>query len=293
MTFRNAYILILVTGWIFFIIPARLQAGQEKYLWIEMEDAERLRDGSLNLKLNLYFGMFPDKKGPVDEIQDLEAFYIKKGFGKSISAECYKADINKSDSSYYINIISPDENSYTLYVNGIKTKGSDKYKYYAKTTFALFGKSSIDDNIDLSADTKSINRQLEINTVPEFHYWPQTGTPLKISTAFNGSPLVNNHLHIHDEHNPEINVISDHSGEILYVAPEDDELNRKGSTAFKHAIVTVEHSEAGVKYISSRTLILHRSRYGNYRLYTGVTIFGLVTAVFFMSMYFVRKRTAF
>ncbi len=294
MKLRYTDIFILITGLFFlFMLPAISLANEESYLWIEMDNAQRLRDGGLSLRLNLYYGRFPYKKNSVREIDNLEAFYIRKGLGKSSSGGCYKADINTLEHNSFININSPDENSYTLYVNGIINNGPERHYLFAKTTFALFGKSSGNNYNDFSADAEKINRQLEILTVPEFHYWPQTGSPLKISALYNGFSAVFNSISIHDERNPEKNIISGGNGEISYVPPDDTELNRKGSTAFKHTIVSVEHSEAGKKYISSRTLIFHRSRYGNYRLKMGVIIFGITMTGFFMTMYFIRKRSAF
>lgn len=294
MKSKYAEIFILITGLFFLCIaPARTVADEAKYLWIEMENAERLRDGSLNLRLSLYYGRFPDSKTSASEIQELKAFYIKKSFTKAPSEECFKAGIDTSGNSCFINIKSPGENRYTLYVSGVNEIGSEKHNLFAKTTFALFGKSSNDNAYTLPADTEEINRQFEISTDPEFHYWPQTGSLLKVSVSFNGSPLAFSSVQIHDEYNPEKNIISDSNGEIYYVPPDDNELNRKGSTAFKHTILTVEHSDAGEKYISSRTLIFHRSRYGNHRLSTGLIIFGITIAGFFMFMYFIRKRTVF
>jgi hypothetical protein len=294
MKVENTYIFILICG-CFFLDAGSTVAFTEndKYLWIEMENAERLRDGSLSLKLNLYFGNYPDKKEPAGKLKELKAFYIKKGLGKSSSVGCYRATILSSNGSCFLNIKSPDENSYILYVNGVSIKGNRKYNYYAKTTFALFGKSSNIDTMDIPADTSHMNRQFEVMAVPEFHYWPQTGSPIKISASFNGSPKTLNSIYIHDEHNSAIHIMSNNNDDISYTPPEDNELNKRGSTVFKHTIVTVTHSESGDKYIASRTFIFHRSRYGNYRNGIGGILFGLTLAGFFISIYFIRKRSAF
>lgn len=294
MKIKDAYIFILICGWFFLNAGSTLAlADEDKYLWIEMENAERLRDGSLNLKLYLYFGNFPDKKEPAGKLHELNAFYIKSALGESSPVDCYRATIHNSNGSCYINIKSPDENSYTLYVNGRRIIGSTKYNYFAKTTFALFGKSTNRNSMDFPADTSDINRQFEMLAVPDFHYWPQTGSPIKISISFNGSPSAFNSIYVHDEHNPEIIVMSNNNGEISYTPPEDTELNRRGSTAFKHTIATVSHSESDDNYTASRTFIFHRSRYGKNRNGIGVILFGFTLAGFFMSMYLIRKRSSF
>lgn len=264
---------------------------EDSYLWIEMNNAEKRNDGSLDLRLYLYFGKTSEQKEAPCELRNLEAFYIKKGLGRPSSIKFCKAKIINSHNCCFIKINSPDENSYTLYVSGVKENGQRRCHYFAKTTFALFGKSLNRNYDDIPADEKDINRQFEILTVPEFHYWPQTGSSLKISASFNGSPAAFNPIHIKDVHGPEIKIMPGKDGEVSYVPPEDAELNRKGSTAFKNVIVTVRHYDAGDIYISSRTLIFHRSRYGNYRIGTGGVIFCFSLAAFFISMYFIRKRS--
>ena len=179
------------------------------------------------------------------------------------------------------------------FIEARKSLGESVHWYLAKTSFTLFGHSSSKRKYVKPILSNEINRPLEIYISPRFHYWPQTGNPVKITPLFNKDYLARKVVCLFDENMPSMDIMTDEKGNYTYVPPEDKKLNWKGETAFKQAVIVAEETKGDIKYISSYTLLLHRSRFKNRKLLMGVVIFlGTMIGVFLLVIV-KRKRLNF
>lgn len=248
---------------------------RNEYLWIEFGKCIREKDGSLTLLLKLNYGRFPDAvKKELRGLDDIGVFYTMAKTDNEGKDVFYATQIKKGEQGYSININSSEENRFVVFAQA-KKQNKITHQYLAKTSFFLFGHafSKSKRMRPTPSSTHEINRQLEICTIPEFQYWPQTGNPFKIVLTFNKDYLAQKALSLFDENMPPIDIITDEKGECIYVPPEDKRLNKKGETPFKQTVIVAEEIHGDTKHISSCTLLLHRSRFKNYRFFEGTAIF--------------------
>ncbi len=260
----------------------------DDYLWLEYGDAERQKDGSLILEIKIRYGRFPDKITDLAGIENIRAFYhADDEQGKRVP---YKSEIHKSRSGYSVIIRSAKTNQYTMRVTA-RRKNSEQFIYYqAKASFTLFGKSmSQDEGSDIPSDG-SIDSLFEINKDPEHYYWPQTGNPLKLSVMFKNEKLGKQIISVFDENLGHEVLKAGEEKDCTYIPPDDRKLNSMGETAYKQTVLVSNYSEDNDVYISSYTLLLHRSRFGKHEHTPGLILFGSTFAVFLILMIIKRMR---
>ena len=263
----------------------------EDFLWLEYNDAVKQKDGSLILEIRIRYGIFSDKVKDLSEFKELKAFYhASDDQGRKAH---YKTEIHKSSSGYSVIIRSAKTTRYTLRVTGIRKGRSKQVHYLAKASFTLFGKAiSKGTDTDLPSDN-SLGYLPEINIDPEHHYWPQTGNPYRVSIKFNDENLSEQKITLFDEHlNPAVLNISE-TGDAVYIPPDDKLLNSMGETAYKQTVLVSKYAEGGKQYISSYTMLLHRSRYGKHEHKPGLIVFGSAFAIFLFFMIIKRMRAGF
>ncbi|MFH1440433.1 MAG: hypothetical protein ABIH18_00090, partial [Candidatus Omnitrophota bacterium] len=204
----------------------------------------------------------------------------------------HETQIEKNGGKTQIKIKSAATNNFIVFVEAKITEGGIPRWYSAKTSFILFGHSFTPQPsgllrpLGIRNDTK-----LEISISPQFNYWPQTSNPIKITPLFNKDYLPQKDIYIFDENMPLIDILTDEKGNYTYLPPEDKKLNWKGEKTFKQVVIVTEENKENIKYISSYTLLLHRSRFKNYKLFTGILIFlGTMITVFLIV---IRKRKRF
>ena len=264
----------------------------DDFLWLEYGDGTKEKDGSLILELKIHYGRFPDIKNSSIELDNLNAVYTAQSTrGKEDSKPLYRADIHEDISGYSVKIESAKENRIVLIVTAQKTYNGDTSHYLAKTSFTLFGKSMSEASERFPADPDSTERSLEICIDPEHHFWPQTGNPIKVFPLYNGKIQAEKNISVFDEHAFPVELITDETGNIVYVPPEDKKLNSMGETASKQTVLVCGLAYRGEKYISSYTLLLHRSRFGKHEYLPALAVFGSAFILFLFYMVVKRMRS--
>lgn len=266
-------------------------SSKENYLWIEYKKQVKEKDGSVTLPLQINYGIFPNDKKDISKLENIKVFYSYSGTNNGKNRILYQIKIEKDNGKNLIEINSPATNRFTVFVEAEKTEDKTTLDYLAKTSFILFGHAASNANRIFPVPAPEFNRQLEIFITPEFYYWPQTNSPIKISSAFNNVPLAKKDMSIFDENMPVQEIITDEKGSCTYLPPDDKKLNWQGETAFKQSLITMEESEGNIKYISSYTLLLHRSRFKNNKVLGGIILF-LVSAICIF-LYVMIKRAKF
>lgn len=261
----------------------------DNYLWIEYKECLKEKDGSVTLPLQINYGQFPIQKKNIPKFDSLKAFYTLDKEDNEKSRVFYETPIEKYEEKNQIKIKSAATNNFIVFVEAKITAGDVPRWYLAKTSFILFGHSFT--VLSPLEKTMSCVPELEISLSPQFNYWPQTSDPVKITPLFNKDYLPRKVMYIFDENMPLINILTDEKGNYTYVPPEDKKLNWKNETAFKQAVIVTEENKENIKYISSYTLLLHRSRFKNYKLLTGSLFFlGTMITAFLIV---IRKRKGF
>ncbi len=222
----------------------------------------------------------------------MKAFYTvyENRYGNE-SDTLYHAYIDEDVHGYSIKIESSKQARFVLIVTAEKIKEGISTHYLAKASFTLFGKSMSDGSERVPLSYESIDRSLEIHIDPEHNYWPQTGSPVKVFPLFNGKMLPEKSLSVFDEHASPLELNTDNTGNLVYVPPEDRILNSMGETASKQTVLVSSMSDNGIKYISSYTLLLHRSRFGKNKHTPGLIVFGSAFMLFLVYTIVVRMRS--
>ncbi|MGD9200237.1 MAG: hypothetical protein PVI26_01635 [Chitinispirillia bacterium] len=261
------------------------------YLWIEFDKGEKKKDGAITLPLYIHFGQFPNQRIRNWELDSLKVYYTRVQQKIREKRNFYELPIEIHDGVYQVSITSFKSNRYIVFVRGIKKYNGITHYYYAKTSCVIFGKAFSMKNKNGRIKSHSIEKTLEIFRNPEFDYWPQTGSPIIISSCFKGKMLPNKTLEIFDQHLDYCKVKTDRNGNVTYTPPHDITLNRKGVNAFKHSIFIVRESSEKENHIFSFTQLLHRSRFAQKHENTGLIVFGVTCA--FMLFLVVFKRRSF
>lgn len=267
---------------------------KDDFLWLEYGEGTKEKDGSLVLELKINYGRFPDKIGKSVGLDNLNAVYTAQSTRTNVDNNLlYKADIYKDISGYSIKIKSAKEERFVLIVTAEKTDNGVAAHYLAKTSFTLFGKSLSEGPERFPESPDSTGRSFEIYIDPEHHFWPQTGNPIKVSPLFNGEMLPEKGISVFDEHAFPVEMTADETGTLVYIPPEDRKLNSMGETAHKQTVLVSSLSDKGIQYISSYTLLLHRSRFGKHELTPGLIVFGSAFVLFLFYMVVKRMRSRF
>lgn len=291
MKFKIVLIIVIVLSYIFMeFIQIYAFSQEENYLWIEFHECVREKDGSVILPLQINYGRFPDKKEEGYELDSLKAFYSLVEKDNKAAGNFYRAKIERDNGKNLVKIKSFTENRFIVFVEAKISHGETTHWYFAKTSVVLFGHASFKREQMKPVLDSEINRQMEIFVSPQFHYWPQTGEPVVITPLFNKEYLHGEVICLFDENMPLAQIVTDEKGSFTYVPPQDKKLNSQGETAFKQAVILAEKNESNNKYISSYTLLLHRSRFKNRNLFLGAGIFGGNMAVVFLSVIIKRRR---
>lgn len=259
---------------------------RDNCLWIEYGVRVREKDGTLTLPLEIKYGVFPGKEQGARDLRDLRVFYGSDGEDPGKRVYYHEVSVEEAGRVYRARIrLSDRVNRFTVRAQARRDEYGVTYRYCAKTSFLLFGRFSSGKNKSRGILPNEVARRLEITLTPEFHYWPEVGNPVTIASVFDNSPRPYNTIYLFDENGVSVELHADKTGSCRYLPPEDAKLNRKGEPAFKQTVMVAQEESGGIKYISSYTLLLHRSRFKNYRLFPGVVVFlGTAVGVSFLIM---------
>lgn len=265
---------------------------KDDFLWLEYGEGSKEKDGSLVLELKINYGRFPDKIDNSVVMENLNAVYTARRTRiKEDDNPLYKADVHKNKSGYSIEMKSAKEARYILIVTAKKNENGVTSHYRAKTSFTLFGKSLSEEPQRIPALPESIVKSLELYVDPEHHFWPQTGNPIKVFPLYNGEMQGEKKISVFDEHAFPVELITGKTGILNYIPPEDKKLNSMGETASKQTVLVCGLDDEGEKYISSYTLLLHRSRFGKHEYVPGIIVFGSAFIIFLFYMITIRLRS--
>ncbi|MBN2440338.1 MAG: hypothetical protein JXJ04_03305 [Spirochaetales bacterium] len=299
---KKLLVIIILSGYLFGAENTVLFSLDNNYLWIEFGEHYKEADGSVTLELHICYGTFPDNKSKVflpDEVKGVYTMNEKDANGKPVF---FPLKIMKENDKLFIRITSPKTNPFTVLIQGEKNYGKQRKICLGETTFFLFGSSSgnkkqIEPELSGDLPDFGIVRHLQIDIAPYYSYWRQVDTPVTIGISCDNQKLKNKRVFIVDENNedflnPTIKQ-TDESGEILYIPPDDIKLRQKGTTAYKQTVIIAKEQEENTIFISSFTLLLHRSRFKHYNFIFGVIIFFSLFVIFSVFIIIKRKRFAF
>ena len=291
---RTKAITITVLLLLFFLIGSVktwADSSEDDYLWIEFGERIREPDGTITLPLEIKYGKFPYEKKEISQLDGLRVFYALMEKDDEDTWVFYEANIEEVNGKSEVSIKSFKMDNFVILAEARKVKDGITHWYFAKTSFILFGHSFPKRQRMKAVTSGDINREFEIFTTPQFHYWPQTSEPVRITPLFNFERLGEKQLCIFDENTDSICVRTDEAGNYTYIPPEDRELNRKSRTAFKQVVIVAEETRNKSNYVCSYTLLLHRNRFKNRRTLPGISIFLVtMTAVFLVTL---RQRRKF
>jgi hypothetical protein len=254
----------------------------EDHLWLELGKCRRERDGSLILPLEICWGRFPDVKRAVHGFDRLQAFVTRMEGLKDEARGFLRCAVEDNQ----LMVRSFGTNRFLVKVEAERSGENLR----AQTSFILFGKSPGKDGKATPAAGREPARGLDLLIVPEVCYWLQTGQPLEVAALFDGAPLRGGTLCILDARLPPIEAPLDECGRCIYIPPHDTRLNREGETAHKQALLIVRRNKGASRFITSHTLLLHRSRYGNNNIRSGMMLFAGTFACSFMLIIGARRR---
>ncbi|MBN2534355.1 MAG: hypothetical protein JXB88_15820 [Spirochaetales bacterium] len=269
---------------------------ENNYLWIEFGEHHKEKDASVTQELHIYYGSFPDYKTTLLHLDEVKGVYTMNEIDTKGDVVYYPLEIIEEKGEVFIRITSHKTNPFTVLIQGEKNNKKQKKIYLAKTSFFLFGNSNkkqVESELFTSNTVIKIAENLQIHINPHYSYWRQVDTPVTFNVFFDNQKLKKKIVHIIDENdenvfNP-ITRMTDESGELIYIPPDDRKLRQKGSTAYKQIVIMAEEQKENSIYVSSFTLLLHRSRFKHYNVPVGVIIFSSLLTVFFVLMLLQRK----
>jgi hypothetical protein len=271
---------------------------ENMYLWIEFGEHHKERDASVTQHLKIYYGSFPDYKTTLFHLDGVKGIYTMNEKDAKGEIIYYPLEIMEEKGEASIRITSYKTNPFAVLVQGEKNNGKQKKIYLAKTSFFLFGnshknKKQVESELSSSNTEIKIAEDLQIHITPLYSYWRQVDTPVTLNIFFDNQKLKKKPVHIIDENDEDVfNPIirkTDESGELIYIPPDDRKLRQKGTTAYKQMVIMAEERKENSIYISSFTLLLHRSRFKHYNVPAGVIIFLSLLIVFFVLILLQRK----
>lgn len=260
------------------------------YLWIGLGESVKEKDGSISLPVEVNYGRFPEEKKDLSELENLKAFYSQGKKNNDNDWIFHETQMEKNNGRYHININSPEQNRFIIIIEAKKTQGELKYHYSAKASFFLFGHSFSDKKQMKPVSFVNPEHLFEISTEPQFDYWPQVENPIKITPSFDKEHLPGSPIYLFDENKTQMEIKTDQKGTCTYEPPNDKKLNWQGDRAFKQTLIATEKFDRNAKYIATYTLLLHRSRSKNRKIFPGAAIFAGIVIGFSFIMVLKRRN---
>jgi len=248
-------------------------ASESDCLWVEFGERIRERDASLTQLLHIDYGRFPSKRKGLAEVRELRAFYRLKGENTNGKMRYREVEVERNGGAGLIRITAYKTSAYAVLIRGKVGQDGRENVLLASASFVLFPRSFSEGPGAGAAASEEVEQRFRISVTPEFSYWPQTGEAVDISLAFDGAPVADKTVRVFDESGTKAKFQTDATGQLTYVPPEDEKLNRQGVAAFKQTVVVSERKGERATHVSSHTFLFHRSRFGNRRLLPGVGIF--------------------
>jgi hypothetical protein len=257
-------------------------------IWFETKEPVRLNDGSVSQELNLVSSALSSADDAMVSCQEMPSLWNKdyhKGIfvlETTLGKQRLPVHILKSSHSirYEVKAISefPTEED-TVNVLG------------AKINLFLYGKRDFNplERDHILFENQDISFPLEISDEnASSGYWIQTGQKCELQVLFFGKPLANKTIKLLIQDKLHGEFTTDGQGHVTLTLPDPgkDFFRHTGDICNYHLLV--QHENAGKKYISTLTLLVHPTRKGQNRFFAG--FYALLGTMGISTAFVVMKR---
>lgn len=272
----------------------------DDYLWLEFDEEIKNTDGNIIQSLFLYYGQFPYKKGSIQKLDKMEAFYTFGEKNKKGEDIFYKLEIEKEKVKSYIKVRSKKENWCMVLVRGNGKSNVSEYNYLAKTSFFLFGHAD-DTEQESAIGIGRFDKRLDMiiyreRVKEEFTYNRRRHFPIRAIIAFDKKPLSNKDIYIVDEEGNSTRLKTDKKGNFVYFPLNGDEPHLKKEKKFKQELMVSEYILGNTIYKGTYAILFGvrhlplTLRKGGHNIRLGIIIFGISTIITFLAVILLRKR---
>lgn len=257
-------------------------------LWISYGERIRGKNNEVAQPVKINFGRFPDGRKDLPVSAKLQAFcFFNDG---SVNSEWHRKalDLSGRDKDGFIPIPTREHDHVLIYAMAELQSGDGKTVYSAKSAFSRFTRKKPVKPFDLHPTAAD---PLGLDIVPRFHYWRQIGETLKISTkpSYPAEPSAS--LYLLDEHAEPKMLICAKDGSASCTLQDDKTLNAQSSKASKIGLVYAEKREGNHRYVSTFSMLLHRSRIMHRNYKAGLAVIA-GTMILSLAVVLRRRRQA-
>jgi len=256
-------------------------------LWIAQGERIRANAGEAVVPVKVEFGRFPGGRRDLSQLAGLRIAYAVNNSNAGSEWVWREIDLQSRDANGYMPIAVRDGDSILIYAYATLRNGSVRYS--AKTSISRFGRKKPPRQFDV---TNRIPAFMEVDLLPPFHYWRQTGEQLKVGIRGTGNQISHT-MQALDENMPiqPISLGSDGYGQ--YTPPDDTRLNARSAQAAKTTLLVAEKNEPGVIQVASYSLQLHRNRFQHRNQKAGALLFATTAAAVLAWVVYRRRKARF
>ena len=269
-----------------YVTPSYAFTPQTGCLWISQGERIRVSAGEAVVPVKVEFGRFPDGLSDLSELAGLRVAYAVNN--NSASAWVWREiDLQSRDANGYMPIAVREGDSILIYAHAVSKDKS--LSYSAKSSISRFGRKRPPRQFDVATRIPGF---IELDVLPAFHYWRQTGEQLKVGIRGSGDQ-VNQTMLALDENMPAESILLGRDGYGQYTPPDDIRLNAQSAQASKATLLVAEKMESGIRHVASYSLLLHRNRFQHRNQIAGALLFSATAAVVLAWVVFRRRKAGF
>lgn len=260
-------------------------------IWFETKEPVRLNDGSVSQELCLNIVSSSSQNSTEDAMVSCQEMSSRwnRNYHKGIFV--LERNLNKQHQPVHVLKSSHSIRYEVKAVSEFSTEDDTEIVLGAKINLFLYGKRDFN---PLEQDHEFIENQdisfpLEINDEnASTGYWIQTGQKCKLQVSFFGKPLANKTVKLFIKDNLYGEFLTDEQGHVAVTLPHP------GKGVFHHTVDTcnyhllVQHEYEGKKYVSTLALLVHPTRKGQNRFFTG--FYALLGTMAASTAFVVMKR---
>lgn len=269
------------------VIPSYALPVPFDCLWITQGERVRLSAGEAVVPVKVEFGRFPDGRRDLSQLAGLRIAYAVNNSNAGSEWVWHETDLQSRDANGYIHIAVRDGDSILIYAYASLRDGSVRYS--AKTSISRFGRKKPPRQFDVK---DRIPAFMEVDVLPAFHYWRQTGEQFKVGIRGAGNQISHTMLAL-DENMPAESILLGSDGYGQYMPPDDTRLNARSAQAAKTTLLVAEKNEPGVIQVASYSLQLHRNRFQHRNQKAGALLFAATAATVLAWVVYRRRKARF
>jgi len=269
-----------------YVTPSHAFTPETLSLWISHGERIRVSAGEAVVPVKVGFGRFPDGRRDLSELVGLRVAYAVNN--NSASAWVWREiDLQSRDANGYMPIAVREGDSILIYAHAVSKDG--RVSYSAKSSISRFGRKKPPRQFDVATRIPGF---MELDVLPAFHYWRQTGEQLKVGIRGAGDQMNQTMLAL-DENMPVESILLGRDGYGQYTPPDDIRLNALSSQASKTTLLVAEKMESGIRHVASYSLLLHRNRFQHRNQMAGAVLFSATAVVVLAWVVFRRRKARF